>query len=86
MDTELDISKHSSFISGESGTVNDPHAQIMLRGAFGVELKHLYLGISASTLVRNIKYKDYNIDIATESFRIFIGKRFDIAKKRSRKH
>jgi len=33
------------------------------------------------TLIRNIQYKDYEINLATEQVRFFIGKRFRINKK-----
>lgn len=36
----------------------DPHAQLMLQGALGFESKKVYAGFTASTLIRNMKYKE----------------------------
>jgi len=59
--------------------------QVFLRGAFGYEWKHLYLGITASTLIRNVEYKNYDLDMSTDSFRFFIGKRFNVSGKKQGK-
>jgi hypothetical protein len=75
-----------NFTSEGGGTEHKPDAQLFLKGTFGYESKHLYLGIMASTLVRNVKYKDYNLDMSTDSFRFFIGKRFNLSRKNSSKH
>ena len=74
-----------NFAREGGGTEHKPDAQVFLRAAFGYELRHFYLGITASTLVRNVKYNDYNIDMSTDSFRFFVGKRFDLSKKKSGK-
>jgi len=66
---------------GESGSENDPHIQALLRGALGYEHKKVYAGLTASTLIRNVRYKDYDINLATEQLRLFIGMRFDVGKK-----
>ena len=47
----------------------------------GYENKHFYAGLTGQALIRNIKYKDYDINLATEQLRFFIGKRFRIKKK-----
>jgi hypothetical protein len=75
-----------NFNQKGGGTEHKPDAQVFLRAAFGYEATHFYLGVSASTLVRNVKYNDYNIDMSTDSFRFFVGKRFDLSGKKSRKH
>lgn len=67
---------------GESGVERHPHAQLLIRGAFGYENKHFYAGLTGMTLIRNIKYKEYEINLATEQVRFFIGKRFGIRKKK----
>jgi len=66
---------------GESGVEKQPHAQLLIRGAFGYENKHFYAGLTGMTLIRNIEYKDYNINLATEQLRITIGKRFVINRQ-----
>jgi len=71
-------------IAGESASEKDPHAQILLRGALGYEHEKVYIGLTASTLIRNMKYKDYDVNLATEQFRLFVGMRFDVSKKNSR--
>jgi hypothetical protein len=67
--------------AGESGLEQQPHAQLSIRGALGYENKQFYAGLTGMTLIRNIKYKDYNIDLATEQVRFIIGKRFGVGKK-----
>jgi len=66
--------------SGESESEKDPHAQLLLRGALGYEHKKVYAGFTASTLIRNMKYKEYDINLATEQFRLFVGMRFNVSK------
>jgi hypothetical protein len=74
-DTQLKTS------SGESGYDREPHWQLLLRGAFGYEHKNIYAGVTASTLIRNIKYKDYDINLSTEKFRLYVGMRFNVGKR-----
>ena len=62
--------------AGESGIERHPHAQLLLRVAVGYEYKRFYAGLTGLSLIRNIKYKDYNIDLATEQLRFTIGLRF----------
>lgn len=66
---------------GESGLEKHAHAQLIVRGALGYELKHFYAGLSGQTLIRNIEYNDYNINLATAQVRFVIGKRFGVGKK-----
>jgi len=68
---------------GQGGDEKNPHGQLLLRAAFGYESKYFYAGLTGSTLIRNITYKDYEINLATEQLRFFIGKRIEI-KKRSK--
>ncbi len=65
---------------GESGIEKQPHAQLLIRGALGYENKHFYAGLTGMTLIRNIQYKDYEINLATEQLRFFVGKRFRVKK------
>jgi len=62
--------------AGESEVERKAHAQLLLRAAFGYENKHFYAGLTASTLIRNIETDNYNINLATEQLRLFVGKRF----------
>lgn len=68
---------------GDQGAEKQPHAQLLLRGNFGYENKYFYAGVSGMTLIRTITYKDYNIDLATEHIRFYIGKRFNLKKKKA---
>lgn len=64
------------------GIVNQLAGQIQARFAIGYEFKHFYLGAMGSTILRSFKYKDYEVDLGTEQFRIMIGKRFDVNRNR----
>ena len=66
--------------AGISNIEKQAHAQLQLRGALGYERKHFFIGISAAILIRNIEYKSYEIDLATEQIRLFIGWRFNVRK------
>jgi len=68
--------------AGVSNISKQPHAQLLIRGAFGYENRHLYIGVTGLTLIRNIEYNDYDINLATEQIRFFIGKRFPVRKKK----
>lgn len=68
--------------AGESGVEQQPHVQLLMRGALGYENKHFYAGLTGMALIRNVKYKDYEINLATEQVRFFIGKRFGVGKKK----
>lgn len=67
---------------GDSGIERHPHVQLLMRGAFGYENKHFYAGLAGMALIRNIQYKEYEINLATEQVRFFIGKRFGVGKKK----
>ena len=69
-------------LSSEKSTKNAPAAQLAVRGALGYESKYLYAGITAFTIWRNFTYKGYELDLATQQLRFFIGKRFDLSRKR----
>jgi len=69
-------------LDGQKDTGNQPSGQILGRIALGYEHAIFYAGAMGSIIVRNIKYKEFDIDLATEQVRVFIGKRFKI---RSRK-
>jgi hypothetical protein len=32
--------------------------------------------------LRNFEYRDFEFDLATEQLRVFVGKRFDVSKKK----
>lgn len=57
--------------NGVSDAEQQVHAQLLLRGVIGYEHKSFSAGISASTLIRTINYKSYEIDIATEQLRFY---------------
>jgi len=66
---------------GESSSNQDPHAQLMVAGALGYEHEKVYVGLTGSVLIRNMKYNEYDVNLATQQFRLFIGMRFDVGKK-----
>jgi hypothetical protein len=70
-----------STVDDKPGIVNQLAGQLLARAAIGYEFKHFYVGAMASTIVRSFKYKDYEVDLGTEQFRVMIGKRFDIGRK-----
>ncbi len=63
------------------GIVNQLAGHILARAALGYEFKHFYVGALGSTIIRSFKYKDYEVDLGTQQFRIMIGKRFDVSRK-----
>lgn len=63
---------------GETDIKKTAHAQLAIRAALCFENRYIYAGITGSTLLRNIKSNDYNINLATEQLRIYIGKRFSL--------
>jgi hypothetical protein len=69
-------------IAGEKSTKYAPAGQLAARGALGFDSKYFYAGITGFTIWRSFKYKDYELGLATEQLRFFIGKRFDLSKKR----
>jgi hypothetical protein len=68
--------------SGVSDVERKVHGQVQLRGVFGYESKFFFAGLTALTIIRNMKYKDYELDLATEQIRFFVGWRIDVSKKR----
>ncbi len=78
--------KRVSFtnLSGENDSGNQPTGQLLGRLAIGYEHPKFYAGATASTILRGIKYKEFEIDLATEQFRVFIGKRFDISPRKKK--
>ena len=69
-------------LDGGSGIVNEAALQLLGRTALGYEFKHFYAGAMASIILRSFEYKGYMVDLGTEQFRITIGKRFDVSRKR----
>ena len=69
-------------ITGEKSTEYAPAGQLAARGALGFDSKYFYAGITGFTIWRSFKYKGYELGLATEQLRFFIGKRFDLSKKR----
>ena len=74
---------HLETISGEKSSKNAPAAQLAARTALGYDSRYFYAGITGTIIWRNFTYKGYELDLATEQIRFFIGKRFDLFRKRS---
>jgi hypothetical protein len=69
-------------LDGTKSTKNEPAAQLSVRGALGYDSRYFYAGITGSVIWRNLKYSGYELDLATQQLRFFIGKRFALTKKR----
>jgi hypothetical protein len=69
-------------IDGVKSTKNAPAAQLSARAAIGYESRFFYAGISGRTIWRNFEHNGYDLDLATEQLRVFVGKRLDLTKKR----
>lgn len=67
--------------SGAIEAVNQLAGHALFRLALGYEFKHFYLGATGSTILRSFKYRDYEVDLGTEQFRVMIGKRFNVGRK-----
>lgn len=67
--------------AGTSDAEKQAHAQLQLRGALGYENKYFFAGLTGSTLIRNIKYKNYELNLSTDQIRVFVGYRFNPGKK-----
>jgi hypothetical protein len=68
-------------LAGRGGIVNKAAWQVYGRTALGYEFKSFYVGATGSIILRSFEYKDYEVDLGTEQYRIIIGKRFDVSKK-----
>jgi hypothetical protein len=71
-------------LEGKKDIENQASGQILGRLAIGYEHAKFYAGATGSVILRNIKYKEFDINLTTEQFRIFIGKRFRINKTRTK--
>jgi hypothetical protein len=69
-------------INGQKSVKNTPAAQLTARSALGYDSRFFYMGITGVVTWRNFQYKGYDLDLATEQFKVFVGKRFDLRKKR----
>ena len=67
----------------EKSVKNAPAAQLSARGSLGYESKSFFIGITANTTWRNFSYKGYDLDLATEQLKVFIGKRFSIHRNKN---
>jgi hypothetical protein len=68
-------------LDGSAGIVDQLAGQILARAAIGYEFKHFYIGATASTILRTFKYRNFEVDLGTEQFRVMIGKRFNVNRK-----
>jgi len=71
-------------LDGKKDIGNQASGQVLGRLAIGYEHSKFYTGATGSVILRNIKYKEFDIDLTTEQFRIFIGKRFRIHKTKKK--
>ena len=68
-------------VAEDLGIVNQLAGQLQARMAIGYEFKHFYVGAMASVILRSFKYKDFEVDLGTQQFRIMLGKRFNVSRK-----
>jgi len=54
------------------------------RLALGYEHKYFYLGLSSTSISNNVTYENLTLSSSTTKFRIFVGKRFDLKKKKKK--
>lgn len=54
------------------------------RTAIGYEHKYFYLGLTNITITNNFKAENFEISASTSKFRFFVGKRFDLSKKKEK--
>lgn len=69
-------------LDGQKSVQNSPAAQFAARGAIGYDSRFFYMGITGMIIWRNFQYKGYDLDLSTEQLKVFIGKRFDLSKRR----
>ena len=67
--------------NGLSDAERHIHGQLLLRSSIGFEHNNFLAGLSASTIIRSISYKSYEIDLATEQIRVYVGYRFPMTQK-----
>ena len=65
-------------LDGKNSISNKFAGQVQGRAALGYDHKSFYLGITSSAMLRTLNYREFNIDLSTEQFRFFIGKRFKL--------
>ena len=72
--------QRSNLTTLEGEVINSSKIGEQIKGtvALGYEHKSFYLGITGSATLRILGYNDYDIDLSTEQFRFFIGKRFSL--------
>jgi hypothetical protein len=69
-------------LSGQKSVQNAPAAQLAARSALGYDSRFFYIGVTGLITWRNFQYKGYDLDLSTEQIKVFVGKRFDLRKKR----
>ena len=66
---------------------NDSKSQLafQLQGnaAIGYQHKNFFVGLKGSFYARDIDFGPYNFNLSTEEFRLTLGKRFDLKKRKS---
>jgi hypothetical protein len=60
-------------------------ARAVTRFALGYEHKYFYLGLSSIIISSNFEFDNYSISSSSTKFRMFIGKRFNVQKKKTPK-
>ena len=65
-------------LDGTLRTEDQPAGQLLGRIALAYEHRHFFLGLTGSVNVRNIDLEPYDFNLATEQFRLIIGKRFEM--------
>ncbi len=71
-------------VDGTGGIESQPAAQLLARASLSYEFKWFYAGFVSSSIFRNFSYNDYNLDLGTSRLRFYVGKRFNVNKKKKR--
>ena len=71
-------------LNGDRDTSGELSPQIILRLSMGYENPKFYLGLTASVISRSFAYQQYTVDLTTENVRVYVGKRFDVGKRKNK--
>ena len=63
-------------IDGEKTTKHSAAAQVSTRSSLGYDTELFYIGMTGAFVWRNVEYRGYELDLATQQFKFFIGMRF----------
>ncbi len=68
-------------LDGSIRKEEQPAGQILTRAALGYEHRHFFIGITGYVNFRTIDLNPYDFNLATEQFRVTLGRRFNVSKR-----